>query len=81
MVALMAQELELKGAERVLEVGCGSGYSAAVLGAVAAAVIAMELVPQLAAAAERNLKKTGCGGNVTVICGEGTRPASPAERC
>ena len=73
MVGLMAQELELKGTETVLEVGCGSGYSAAVLGALAAKVIAIELVPALAAAAEHNLKKTGLDGNITVICADGSR--------
>ena len=73
MVALMAQELELKGTETVLEVGCGSGYSAAVLGLLAAKVIAIELVPKLVAAAQRNLSKTGYGANVTVICGDGSR--------
>ena len=73
MVALMAQELELKGTETVLEVGSGSGYAAAVLSVLAARVIAMELVPALAAAAERNLQKTGYSANVTVIRGDGSR--------
>jgi protein-L-isoaspartate(D-aspartate) O-methyltransferase len=73
MTALMAQELELKGGETVLEVGAGSGYSAAVLGALAARVVAIELVPALAALAEQNLKKTGRLGNVTIVCGDGSK--------
>src|SRR4029078_7622328 len=43
MTALMAQELELEGTETVLEVGAGSGYAAAVLGALAARVIGLQL--------------------------------------
>ena len=70
MTALMAQELALAGGETVLEIGAGSGYSAAVLGALAARVVAVELVPALAALAERNLQKTGRLGNVTVLCGD-----------
>lgn len=73
MVAVMAQELELQGTETVLDVGAGSGYSCAVLGTLAARVIAIELVPALAALAECNLKKTGRAANVTVICGDGSQ--------
>lgn len=72
MTALMAQELELRGAETVLEIGAGSGYSAAVLGALAARVVTVELVPALAALAEKNLKKTGRLGSITVVCGDGS---------
>jgi protein-L-isoaspartate(D-aspartate) O-methyltransferase len=73
MTALMAQELELSGGETVLEIGAGSGYAAAVLGALAAQVVAVELVPALAALAERNLHKIGRGGNVTIVCGDGSQ--------
>ena len=55
MTALMAQCLELDGTETVLEVGAGCGYHAAVLGALAARVIAIELIPELAAMARENL--------------------------
>ena len=48
MTALMAESLELTGEETVLEIGAGSGYAAAVLGLLAARVIAMEIVPSLA---------------------------------
>jgi protein-L-isoaspartate(D-aspartate) O-methyltransferase len=77
MTALMAQELALYGAENVLEVGAGSGYAAAVLGVLAARVTAIELLPGLAAMAEHNLRKIGCG-NVTVICGDGSQGYPPA---
>jgi protein-L-isoaspartate(D-aspartate) O-methyltransferase len=73
MTALMAQELELRGSETVLEIGAGSGYAAAVLGALAERVVAVELVPGLAAMAERNLQKIGRGGNITVVCGDGSQ--------
>jgi protein-L-isoaspartate(D-aspartate) O-methyltransferase len=73
MTALMAQVLQLTGSERVLEVGAGSGYAAAVLGALAAEVISIELVPELAETARATLRRTGCGRNVMVICGDGSR--------
>lgn len=73
MTALMAEALELEGGERVLDVGSGSGYLAAVLGALAAAVVSIEIVPALARDAGRNLARAGCGGNVRVVCGDGSR--------
>src|ERR1700730_3341307 len=48
MTALMAESLQLTGSEKVLEVGGGCGYHAAVLGALAARVISIELIPTLA---------------------------------
>ncbi len=72
MVALMVQCLELKGDERVLEVGAGSGYHAAVLGALAREVIALEVIPELAEQAQRNLEAVGRSGNVRVICVDGS---------
>lgn len=54
MVALMAQALRLRGDERVLEIGTGSGYAAAVLSLLAAEVYTVERIPGLAqTAAER----------------------------
>jgi protein-L-isoaspartate(D-aspartate) O-methyltransferase len=73
MVALMAESLELTGTETVLDVGSGSGYHAAVLGALAARVISIELVPGLARLAEQNLRRAGLSGNITVICGDGSQ--------
>ncbi len=72
MTALMAQVLQLTGSERVLEVGTGSGYAAAVLGALASEVISIELVPELAETARATLRRTGCGHNVVVIAGDGS---------
>jgi protein-L-isoaspartate(D-aspartate) O-methyltransferase len=72
MTALMVQCLELAGSETVLEVGGGCGYHAAVLGAIAARVITVELVPQLAETARHTLERTGLGANITVIAGDGS---------
>ena len=72
MTALMVQCLELQGTEAVLEVGAGCGYHAAVLGALAARVITVELIPELAAMARENLANAGRLGNVTVISGDGS---------
>lgn len=71
ITALMAESLELTAGDTVLEVGAGCGYHAAVLGALAGCVIAIELIPELAEMARRNLERTGCGGNVTVVRGDG----------
>jgi protein-L-isoaspartate(D-aspartate) O-methyltransferase len=71
MTALMAQELRLSGSEKVLEIGAGSGYAAAVMGRLAARVVTVEIVPQLVEFARANLHRTGCGANVEVICGDG----------
>jgi protein-L-isoaspartate(D-aspartate) O-methyltransferase len=73
MTALMAEVLELTGVETVLEIGAGSGYAAAVLGALAAHVISVEIVPALAERARENLRRAGRDGNVTVVCGDGSK--------
>ncbi len=72
MTALMAQELELNGSESVLEVGSGCGYAAAVLGALAARVVTVEIIPGLAALAESNLMRTRLAHNIRVIAGDGS---------
>jgi protein-L-isoaspartate(D-aspartate) O-methyltransferase len=72
MTALMAESLGLTGTESVLEVGAGSGYAAAVLGALAAHVVAVEIIPELAQLAFENLRRTGRDTNVTVVCGDGS---------
>ena len=72
MTALMAQSLELKGTEVILDVGAGSGYAAAVLGALGERVIAIELIGGLALLAARNLQRTGRAGNVRVVTGDGS---------
>ena len=72
MTALMAESLELAGTESVLEVGAGSGYAAAVLGALAVRVVSVEIIPALAQLACENLRRTGRDTNVTVVCGDGS---------
>src|SRR5260370_34469626 len=72
MTALMAESLELQGHETVLEVGAGCGYAAAVLGALAARVIAVEIIPGLARMARENLRRSGRDRNVTVVEGDGS---------
>src|SRR5712692_7793243 len=57
MTALMAEVLELNGTETVLEVGAGCGYAAAVLGALAARVITVEIVRGLCTMATANLRR------------------------
>ena len=59
IVAMMAQALLLKGNEKVLEVGTGSGYQAAVLSLLARHVVSVERVPELADAAARRLERLG----------------------
>ena len=72
MTALMAQCLELKGSEVILDVGAGSGYGAALLGALGARVISIELIDGLALLAARNLRRTGRAANVQVVTGDGS---------
>lgn len=73
ITALMVDSLALEGTETVLEVGAGCGYHAAVLGALAARVIAVEIVPELALGAQVNLRENGLDRNVEVITGDGSR--------
>lgn len=71
MVALMTQCLELTGNEKVLEIGTGSGYQAAVLSRLANQVYTVERVASLAERATGLLKKLG-HDNVEVKVGDGT---------
>lgn len=70
MVALMLEALELRGHERVLDVGTGAGYQAALLGWLAREVYSVEIVPELAALARRALDSLGID-NVKVAVGNG----------
>ena len=72
MTALMVECLELTGTETVLEVGGGCGYHAAVLGAAAARVVTIELIPELARMAQANLERTGRAGNIRVVNADGS---------
>jgi protein-L-isoaspartate(D-aspartate) O-methyltransferase len=71
MVARIAEALELHGRERVLDVGTGSGYQAAVLAELAAEVVTIERIPELAELARLNLAAAGYEG-VEVRVGDGT---------
>ena len=71
MVALMTQELELSGSERVLEVGTGSGYQTAILGRLAEQVFSIERVRPLAERARELLESLKIS-NVAVMIGDGT---------
>jgi len=71
IVAAMAEALALTGDERVLEVGSGSGYAAAVLGCLAKEVWSMERHPPLAELAAARLALFGAK-HVHVVCGDGT---------
>jgi protein-L-isoaspartate(D-aspartate) O-methyltransferase len=70
VVAIMTEALELSGRERVLEVGTGSGYQAAILGALAHEVFSIELVSELATRSSRRLAELG-HANVHVRAGDG----------
>lgn len=59
IVALMTEALQLAGGERVLEVGTGSGYQAAVLSLLADQVVSVERIPPLAEEASRRLNELG----------------------
>jgi protein-L-isoaspartate(D-aspartate) O-methyltransferase len=71
IVALMTEALELTGHERVLEIGTGSGYQAAVLSELAREVVSVERHADLAHSAAVRLAALGCR-NVTVVVGDGS---------
>jgi protein-L-isoaspartate(D-aspartate) O-methyltransferase len=75
IVAAMAQALELKGGERALEVGTGSGYSAAVLSLLCRELVTIERHPALADQAQALLRELG-RTNVEVRTGDGTLGAA-----
>ena len=93
IVAMMTELAELEPGMRVLEVGAGSGYHAAVIAEVVAPsdmprdrwghVYTVERVPELAEYARRNLERAGYADRVTVIVGDGSKgypPAAPYDR-
>jgi protein-L-isoaspartate(D-aspartate) O-methyltransferase len=71
IVALMIAAAGISAGARVLEIGAGSGYAAAVLGRIAKAVFAIERHAELAALAEVRMKRLGYD-NVTILQGDGT---------
>jgi len=70
VVALMTELLNLKGMERVLEIGTGSGYQTTVLGKLAAEVYSIEILPTLSKRAKTLLEGLGCD-NVHLKVGDG----------
>lgn len=70
IVALMSQLLEVGPSQRVLEIGTGSGYQAAVLAEMGVQVYSIEIVPELAERARRTLQANGYG-QVHVRAGDG----------
>jgi len=71
IVAFMTDALHLTGSERVLEVGTGSGYQAAILGQLAAEVHTIEFIPELSAQAEKVLQELGFT-NIHIHSGDGS---------
>jgi len=71
MVAKMSQLLELKGDERVLEIGTGCGYQTAILARLCKRVYSIERIPALFDRAKRNLRAAK-HANVMLKCGDGT---------
>jgi len=72
IVALMIHAAEIKCGDRVLEVGAGSGYAAAVMSRIAGEVIAMERQAELVAVAQERMQRLGYD-NVRIVEGDGTR--------
>jgi protein-L-isoaspartate(D-aspartate) O-methyltransferase len=78
VVAAICQALALTGSERVLEIGTGSGYSAAVLARLAEEVVSLERVPELGEAAREHLRELGVGNaEVVVADGSAGHPGGP----
>jgi protein-L-isoaspartate(D-aspartate) O-methyltransferase len=78
IVALMSEAMELGAGARVLEVGTGSGYQAAVLASMGAQVLSIELLPSLALRARSVLAELGLDDRVRVLEGDGTLGAPDA---
>lgn len=76
IVAVMTEQLELTPQDRVLEVGTGSGYQAALLAELAATVISIERLEDLADQAQQNFDRAGVTG-VRVVVGDGTQGYPP----
>lgn len=82
IVALMTELLDVHPEHRVLDVGTGSGYQAAILGALAAEVHSIERHPELAESARETLEQLGYS-SIHVHIGDGTQgypPAAPYDR-
>ena len=78
VVAYMTQALRLKGTERVLEIGTGSGYQTAILARLAASVYSLEIIPELLAMARRRFAEMRLR-NVEARLGDGFHGWPEAE--
>ncbi len=81
VVAMTVEKLELRGHERVLEIGTGSGYAAAILGELAREVTTIERIERLATTAADRFARLGMT-NIHVHCADGTLgwpPSAPYE--
>jgi protein-L-isoaspartate(D-aspartate) O-methyltransferase len=76
IVALMIEAAEIKPGDRVLEVGAGSGYAAAVMSRIAGEVVAIERQPDLVKVAQERISRLGYD-NVRIVEGDGTRGWEP----
>jgi len=72
IVALMMQAAAIKSGDKVLEIGSGSGYAAAVIGRIAARVIGIERQHELVAVARERLERLGYD-NIDIVEGDGTK--------
>ena len=72
IVAYMTEKLDLKADEKVLEIGTGSGYQAAILGELVKQVYSIEIVNDLCESAKERLKSLGYK-NIFIKCGDGYR--------
>jgi protein-L-isoaspartate(D-aspartate) O-methyltransferase len=73
MVAAMLTVMDLRPGMKVLEIGAGSGYAAATVAAMEASVIGLELQPELAESARRNLELAGFADRVQVVAADGAQ--------
>ncbi len=82
MIAMMLEALALKSTDKVLEVGSGSGYVAAILGELVQTVVGVEIVPELVASSESLISSLGYS-NVTIRLGSkanlGYMPEAPYD--
>ncbi len=78
MVAMMTELLEPKERDRVLEIGAGSGYQAAILSKLVKKIYSVEINPDLVSFAKSNLERAGIK-NVEVIQGDGSKGYEKAK--
>lgn len=76
IVAVMTEQLEIRSHDRVLEIGTGSGYQAAILAELAGEVVSVERLPEIADRARENLARAGVP-SVRIIIGDGTEGYLP----